>query len=61
MFPQGTNYAFFRQSEMTISDHFSYNDSHLYIEWFTLDASTDQLSRTAMNLWNILGNVGGIQ
>jgi hypothetical protein len=44
-----------------MSNNFSFDDTHLYIEWFTMDTSVDQLSRTALNVWAVLGNVGGIQ
>jgi hypothetical protein len=45
----------------TISHLTNYEDDTLYVEWMTLDTMDDQLGRTAMTLWDVFGNVGGIQ
>ena len=32
----------------------------VYDEWMTLDMDEEVISRTAMNVWTVFGNVGGI-
>jgi hypothetical protein len=44
-----------------ISDHYSFDDNDVYAEWFTFDTMEDDVSRTAMNVWDVFGSVGGNQ
>ena len=40
---------------------FNFSQNSIYIEWFTFDVIKTDQSRTVMSLFQLLGNVGGIQ
>jgi len=60
LFGQQTTYTYFKKTAYAISPLENFGGDLVYEEWMTFDVMEDHMSRTAMSVWVVFTNVGGI-